>query len=137
MKWNGRAPKNPDQTMSSSTTVRSALKDRCFVVFPNSMLLTLESHLLEKTSTIEHCRAECSRKGVTGGRPCGALNWIPHTKGCMLFEVGYDKRLIMPSSHVHFLVNKCAEGAKSQNETEGALSRSPYKEFSFTAEGTA
>ncbi|KAK6011971.1 hypothetical protein OSTOST_22890 [Ostertagia ostertagi] len=66
----------------------------------------------------EHCRAECSRKGVTGGRPCGALNWIPHTKGCMLFEVGYDKRLIMPSSHVHFLVNKCAEGA-IESERDG------------------
>ncbi|PIO68909.1 PAN domain protein [Teladorsagia circumcincta] len=107
-----------DGKVSSSTTFRSSIKDRCFVVFPNSMLLTLESHLLEKASTIEHCRVECSRKSLTGGRPCGALNWIPHTKGCMLFEVGYDKRLIMPSSHVHFLVNKCA------GEEKPRLSRS-------------
>ncbi|VDO54544.1 unnamed protein product, partial [Haemonchus placei] len=56
----------------------------------------------------EQCKVECLKRTVSGGPPCGALNWIPHIQSCMLFEVGYDKRLIMPSSHGQFLVNKCA-----------------------------
>ncbi|KAK6050265.1 PAN domain protein [Cooperia oncophora] len=99
---------NSDHKVSNSTTSRSAVAERCFAVYPNTMLLNLESHLLQRVSTLEQCQEEClKRSGVKGIRPCGALNWIPHARSCMLFEVGFDRQLIVPSSHVQFIVNKC------------------------------
>ncbi|VDO61224.1 unnamed protein product [Heligmosomoides polygyrus] len=102
----------PDQIsqrkVSNSVTVRSEPIDRCFTVFPNTVLLSLESNLLDRASSLEHCQAECSRASVNGSRPCGAINWIPHSRGCMMFEVGFDRRLVVHSAQAQFSVNKCA-----------------------------
>lgn len=130
----------PDQIsqrkVSNSVTVRSEPIDRCFTVFPNTMLLSLESNLLDRASSLEHCQAECSRASVNGSRPCGAINWIPHSRGCMMFEVGFDRRLVVHSAQAQFSVNKCAEGTEISKQTREA-DYSAHDDYRIGMEGTA
>ncbi|KAK5982123.1 hypothetical protein GCK32_013092 [Trichostrongylus colubriformis] len=125
-------PKGNTSITSYSTTI-----ERCFEVFPNSMLLNFDSSLLETPISLELCQEECLRKVDIKGRFCVALNWIPHTKGCMLFEDGYDKQLIMPSFHTQFLVNKCAEGVKDRTDTGRGLPPTSEEDYNLNAEGIA
>nr|CDJ98102.1 PAN-1 domain containing protein [Haemonchus contortus] len=127
---------NSDQRDISSITTRSTATEQCFDIFAQSMLLNLESHL-ERAPSLEQCKVECLKRTVSRSPPCGALNWIPHIQSCMLFEVGYDKRLIMPSSHGQFLVNKCAGNVKNSTGTDRRFSPLRYEKVSFSAEGTA
>ncbi|KAK6750249.1 hypothetical protein RB195_002316 [Necator americanus] len=81
---------------------------RCFEALTDSMLLSLESKLIEGTNSLDQCKAECLKAGSSGGHLCGAFNWLPHTKGCMLFNIEFDLKLIVHHPTAQFYVNKCA-----------------------------
>ncbi|WKY03392.1 hypothetical protein Q1695_004829 [Nippostrongylus brasiliensis] len=119
--------------VSNMVVVRRESVERCFTVHVNTILLSLESRLLEKAASLDHCQSECL-KSSGGGWTCGALNWVPHNKGCMLFEVGYDKRLVVPNSHTQFAVNKCA-GQSIRNATTDADEY--YDDYPAEMQGTA
>ncbi|VDM56813.1 unnamed protein product [Angiostrongylus costaricensis] len=98
--------RNSQRTVSSTATFGSiaTLPTRCFEIMTNSVLLSFDGKLVENAASLEECQAAC----ILSDRQCGALNWIPNRKGCMLFGIGYDMKSVVFSSNAQFLIHKCA-----------------------------
>ncbi|KJH47615.1 PAN domain protein [Dictyocaulus viviparus] len=73
-----------EQIVINSTTLRSGstLIARCFHVMTNSLMLDLEANLLENIDSLDTCQSECIRSV----RQCGAINWLPYRRSCMLMR---------------------------------------------------
>ncbi|KAJ1347613.1 hypothetical protein KIN20_002712 [Parelaphostrongylus tenuis] len=84
----------------------------CFEAMKNSVLLSFEGNLVENTESLDDCQAACAMNN----RRCGSLNWIPHRRSCMLFNIGHDMKSVVFSPNVHFLINKCAGREETVNE---------------------
>ncbi|KHJ84520.1 PAN domain protein [Oesophagostomum dentatum] len=102
-------PEHGSKSKANNTaTIRPAKMERCFESLSDSMLLNFDSKLVENVHSLEQCKSECLRASKNG-RACGALNWLPNNRGCMLFNIGFDLKLLVQHPTAQFLVNKCCE----------------------------
>ncbi|CAJ0600955.1 unnamed protein product [Cylicocyclus nassatus] len=100
-------PKTSKSKRNKIITSTPLPSTECFETLNESMLLSLDSKLMENINTLEECKSECMKFGLIRQQPCGALNWLPSSKGCMLFKAGFDLKLIVSHPTAQFLVNKC------------------------------
>uniref|UniRef100_A0A1I7T081 Apple domain-containing protein n=1 Tax=Caenorhabditis tropicalis TaxID=1561998 RepID=A0A1I7T081_9PELO len=59
------------------------------------------------TTTTESCESECSWSHIRRREKCLGVNWIPTTRGCMLFHKQIDFNILQPSFKAQFLANTC------------------------------
>ncbi|RCN52454.1 PAN domain protein [Ancylostoma caninum] len=110
---------------NSTATIQPGSIIRCFEELTNSMLLSFDSEVVENVNSLAHCKAECLRAVLNGRRPCGALNWLANSKGCMLFDVGFDLKLIVHHPSAQFLVNKCTGVRRAAPKERGSKVNQP------------
>ncbi|CAJ0579920.1 unnamed protein product, partial [Mesorhabditis spiculigera] len=99
----------PPAQAAEKTPLSLKVLSRCMTPIVHTMLAELDASIVSNVDSLEECQSECLRARWRRARVCSAINWVPATRGCMLFAPMYDRQLLTYSPHATFFMNLCTD----------------------------
>lgn len=109
-------------TTTESTIGGSGTKKECYRLYNNSIYNSFDATIVGGLQDLESCESECSWSHIRRREKCLGVNWIPTTRGCMLFHKQIDFNILQPSFKAQFLANTCTY---TTDQSSGRSSSSP------------
>lgn len=94
-------------TTTESSIGGSGTKKECYRLYNNSIYNSFDATIVGGLQDLESCESECSWSHIRRREKCLGVNWIPTTRGCMLFHKQIDFNILQPSFKAQFLANTC------------------------------
>lgn len=111
-------------TTTEASIGGSGTKKECYRLYNNSIYNSFDATIVGGLLNLESCESECSWSHVRRREKCLGVNWIPTTRGCMLFHKQIDFNILQPSFKAQFLANTCTYTTDQSSSKTAAASSS-------------
>ncbi|CAB02811.2 Apple domain-containing protein [Caenorhabditis elegans] len=114
-------------TTTESSIGGSGTKKECYRLYNNSIYNSFDATIVGGLQDLESCESECSWSHIRRREKCLGVNWIPTTRGCMLFHKQIDFNVLQPSFKAQFLANTCTYTTDQSSSRSSSSSSSSSK----------